>query len=1339
MINRRSLRALLSTFLAMGIFSVAQAATYDGGNPENPFGTRLATYDDATGETSFALSLRPQIEVAPSIASDIVIYVDTSASQVGLYQRDSLAVIEQFLKRLASDDRVKIYAIDTESVPLVGTFSASDSNEVAVALKKLSQRTPLGATNLAESLQNVTDEFDAPVAGRNRSVVYIGDGISRAGLLTQTRFQNIVRGMTDKRISFSAYAIGPQRNVEVLAAIANQLGGNIFLDSDDPDAVNYGASGLSQTVHGGIFWPHATELPDAIAEIYPTTIPPLRTDRDTIVIGTLAQRQEIDLTIRGEFDGKAMKMTWPMAPETSNVDFSFLPQLLATARKDGGLTLPTIGSAGLLEVARLLSASSHTLTQLGTQSLLMGDVGQAAVIARQAVERDPDNIEAVALNAMIDRVINDGVVLELPQIQDQDQDQDPQRELGRGDDSANSLELIGPARPKQEEIDRLITEQRQEARRLLGDEESRARIVSSRMKAEVEFELSRAREELKTNPGGAVERLKAMVDMIDQTTDVSANTKADLRNRLESALMTARQRKLEFDDVTAMAQKRISQANELAERTHDIERREEQLARLINRFQSLMNEGNYLAAEDVTMEAMRRNPEASEAASAQESSHIMNHYHLETDLRRVREYNFVGALYQAEKASVGFPGDPPLVFPDAETWIQKKALREKYQDVRLAGNPIDESILRVLDDIVTSDSALGRPIDQEPFSDVIARIRKEYGFNVILDQTAIDDSLDEDTEITFDATGIRLKNWLRLMLKAHNATFVVKDEVMRIISIDSAKNEEFFVRNIYSVGDLVAPRGSFGGGMGGMGGGMGGMGGGGMGGMGGGGMGGMGMGMGGGGGMFCIQDERGSVSLNSAILNAESEPSSIDIKTTNWDEYFRSNTPDPKAVRSAVRKLMRQEQFDKTSELILAALRNDQAQPWMYEGLALAMKINNAEPSEIERALMSAIDLSGDYTDAMIVADYMLRSGFEKRAVKILQDISDDLPGLIDVYVLGLEAAKKADDVEALQWATLGVFSQAWPTNQHVVKDAILTSKALQARLESEGRVDELSSYRGQLEEALCRDVIIGVTFSGDADVDLLVEEPGGTICSRMSPRSTSGGVHMGDQYAKSKNDGDVTEYYVLPRGFTGDYRVLVRRVWGNVTGDKATVSITKYFGTDKQVTETRQLPVSNNGTLVVFNLEAGRRYESATETHLASLPTRKFVEDRKFLAQQLQQSSSSGAWSDYMQSRMGAGAFGPGNGADFFRNQAFLLGRRGAVGYQPVVTPIPDGNFMTVNHATTADRLYVFVSVTPFFTKITDIFTFNFLGGAGNATGLGGGAGGGGGGGLGGGGGGLF
>ena len=83
-------------------------------------------------------------------------------------------------------------------------------------------------------------------------------------------------------------------------------------------------------------------------------------------------------------------------------------------------------------------------------------------------------------------------------------------------------------------------------------------------------------------------------------------------------------------------------------------------------------------------------------------------------------------------------------------------------------------------------------------------------------------------------------------------------------------------------------------------------------------------------------------------------------------------------------------------------------------------------------------------------------------------------------------------------------------------------------------------------------------------------------------------------------------------------------------------------------------------------------------------------------------------------------------------------LDNRGVVGYQPIITQVPEGTFFTVNHATTADRLHVLISVSPNFNAIQSVTTFNILGDASTAEGLSNSGGGQGGGGQGGGGGGF-
>ena len=93
----------------------AQAAFATTTSSLSEFGSetsRLATYKNAAGETSFALSLSPQFAEKKQLASDIVIYVDTSASQTGAYKKDSLETVQSLLGKLNADDRVKLVAVD---------------------------------------------------------------------------------------------------------------------------------------------------------------------------------------------------------------------------------------------------------------------------------------------------------------------------------------------------------------------------------------------------------------------------------------------------------------------------------------------------------------------------------------------------------------------------------------------------------------------------------------------------------------------------------------------------------------------------------------------------------------------------------------------------------------------------------------------------------------------------------------------------------------------------------------------------------------------------------------------------------------------------------------------------------------------------------------------------------------------------------------------------------------------------------------------------------------------------------------------------------------------------
>ena len=875
------------------------------------------------------------------------------------------------------------------------------------------------------------------------------------------------------------------------------------------------------------------------------------------------------------------------------------------------------------------------------------------------------------------------------------------------------LNLIG--RPVDNSaLDRLMREEDSTAGRLILTEEQRQKVINDKLRKQVSFELKQAREELRQDPTSAIDRLKSMIGVLDNSPDLFPETRRELRNRLESALLSSRQRKLDFDQQEA--QRRLSEANSLARQRElaALARREEQLTRLINRMNSLLDEGNYEAAQAVTRQALEIAPREPAAVVAAGTAHYAATASQYRELLEEKRRNFAASIFEVRKASIAFPANPLLVFPDAEEWKRKKLRRAKYNSLRLTGSENDERILRALEQPATLD------YDEEAWSDVEADLESKFRINIVLTQSAKDDSLDVDEPMTVNLRGIRLKNALRLMLKDKNATFIVRDEVLQIVSIDDAETDpKFLVTNVYNVGDLVAPRFNPGGGIqggGGQGGGGGGFGGGG----GGGGLGGGGQG-GGGGGVFCIQEPglvliktTGDATDKSASVASESNTVSkakvlsLPAKTsegiaTTWSEYFESVFADQKSVRLTVRDLMKQEKTDEIVSLILGAVEHGQRQDWMYEALTLAMQIAERPSSEVERALMSAVDLSSDVNDMLYAAHFMANHGMEKRAIGLCEDVSRAYPTRTEAILMGLRAANRIEDMDGIRWATVAVYSHEWPENPEVVDEARRSADALRLRLQESGDVNLLNQLEQDLKLAKRRDCFAKVSWTGDADLDVYVQEPGGTVCSRLKPRTLGGGVMLGDEFSTGDASGEMAEYYILPKGFSGEYKLHVSRIWGEVTSGKVTVEIYSNYNSPDQVGEVRQIDLNDPGFSVVFNIEDGRRTESLEAHAIATVVEEQVASTRNILAQQLGGGTSTGGFDDDVN--------------DF--NRLFLARNRLArpVGYQPIVEQFFTGTFMTVNHATTADRLFVLVSVSPTFSAISDVFTFNTTAGADDAS----------------------
>ncbi len=404
---------------------------------------------------------------------------------------------------------------------------------------------------------------------------------------------------------------------------------------------------------------------------------------------------------------------------------------------------------------------------------------------------------------------------------------------------------------------------------------------------------------------------------------------------------------------------------------------------------------------------------------------------------------------------------------------------------------------------------------------------------------------------------------------------------------------------------------------------------------------------------------------------------------------------------------MGKKQLNQVIALINAALRNGHPQSWMYESLGIAMELDGRSKSEIERAVMSAVDFSTSADELMYVAQYLSRLGLDRRAMLLYEQVVKIEPLRCEAYALGLRSAERCDEIAGIRWATVGILSQAWPANMAEIEaSASRTAKATLERLASDGRNAEHDAFLKQLQEAVVRDCVVRISWTGNADIDVSVEEPSGTICSAMEPRTVGGGVSLGDGYSvEGKTNDGSNEVYVCPKGFAGEYRVRIHRVWGEVTAGKVTADVYTHLRSGEVQHERHQLAIDDKDAMVVFNLNHGRRSEPLESAQLAGAVQRQETLSRTVLAQQLSDGSNPSAL--------------PVRPIDNLARRA-AFGAAGAVGFQPIIQTLPEGRMMSALAVVSADRRYVRVAAQPIISTIGEVQTFTFAGQAQQAAGTG-------------------
>ena len=258
----------------------------------------------------------------------------------------------------------------------------------------LEQRTPLGSNDMEKALTAAAASFGAD-AKNPRALVYIGDGSSRANLLSIEKFRQLASTLADEHVPVLSYGVGPRVDRQILGLLAAQTGGVLIDEPRDGSAAEAGRR-LAAAVHAAVFWPTgAVKWPAGIGEVFPKTLPPLRSDRDTVLIGTLKGKEPLRIEAAVDGPGGVEEAFLEGRPRQEH-GRQQLPAGAGGRRRDrtAAWRCPWSDSASLAEVRQQMQAGGRTMAQLARQALASGNLDGADRLVDEALRRDPGDPEA---------------------------------------------------------------------------------------------------------------------------------------------------------------------------------------------------------------------------------------------------------------------------------------------------------------------------------------------------------------------------------------------------------------------------------------------------------------------------------------------------------------------------------------------------------------------------------------------------------------------------------------------------------------------------------------------------------------------------------------------------------------------------------------------------------------------------------------------------------------------------------------------------------------------------------------------------------------------------------
>lgn len=324
----------------------------------------------------------------------------------------------------------------------------------------------------------------------------------------------------------------------------------------------------------------------------------------------------------------------------------------------------------------------------------------------------------------------------------------------------------------------------------------RQEIRSDRLRTQVLEAIYQAEKIREKQPEQALElltRTSAEVNAAEINEQEKSRLLASLESTTASLETYLQQRKplieLERRNAEVRNQIRVERETKL--------RIEQELAALVEKYNELMEQRQFAAANHVARQAQELDPKNPVVVQMYWQSTFAARNADNEDLKNRKEETFIGVLRDVEWAPVhNIRDNHPVDYP--KDW---KSIIERRQAQPTDLDEHTEEELRVRESL---NKSVSLHFDEEPLGAIMRHIADTFLINVTIDEKGLLESgITSSTPITINVDGIRLKSALNLILTPLDLSYIVDNETLTITS--RLRQQGDLKAKVYPVADLVVP------------------------------------------------------------------------------------------------------------------------------------------------------------------------------------------------------------------------------------------------------------------------------------------------------------------------------------------------------------------------------------------------------------------------------------------------------------------------------------------------------------------------------------------------------